>query len=60
MIVVASITLINIALLAAGVGLARRVHMEEEEILKYKRISELQFNLLNKKIEAMSGNASRA
>lgn len=60
MIVITTITLINAALLVVGITFAKKVHMEEEEILKYKRISELQFSLLNKKIEAIGGNCIRS
>jgi len=59
MFIAASLSLINLAMLSAGLFMANKVHMEEEEILKYKRISELQFCLLNKKIEAMGGQVNR-
>jgi len=59
MVIIVSLTLLNAALLSAGLNLAWKVHEEETEILKYKKISELQFALLNKKIEALNGNAGR-
>jgi len=59
MIVAAFISLFNVVLLCAGLFMAKKVQLEEEEILKYKRISELQFELLNKKIGAMSGQFNR-
>ena len=59
MIIAASLTMINLVILGAGLFMANRVHEEEEEILKYKKISELQFGLLNKKIEAIGGQFNR-